>query len=79
MRVRAEHGYRFAALDQQRLVGIERAQCGNDRVERLPVAGRLSGAAIDDKVVRALGNFGVEVVHQHAKGCFLLPALARER
>ena len=37
---------------------------------------RPPGAAVDDEVVRALGDLGVEVVHQHAQGRFLLPAAA---
>jgi hypothetical protein len=35
-----------------------------------------TAAAVDDEVLRALGDLGIEVVVQHAKGGFLDPALA---
>ena len=49
---------------------------GDDGVERLPGARRLAGAAVDDEVVGIFGDLGIEVVHQHAQGRFLDPALA---
>ena len=55
-----------------------RLQGGDDGVEGLPVAGRLAGAAVDHEVLGALGDLGVEVVHEHAQGRLLLPALAGE-
>ena len=78
-RVRAEHGDRLAALHEQRLVVLERAQRAHDRVERLPVARRLPRAAVHHEIIRALGHLGIEVVHQHAQRGFLLPSLAGER
>ena len=54
---------RLAGLHEHRLVGLERAQRAHERVERLPVAGGAAGAAVDDEVVGALGDLGVEVVH----------------
>ena len=50
-------------------------ELAHDGVEALPVARGLADAAVDDEVLRALGHLGVEVVHQHAQGRFLLPAL----
>ena len=38
-----------------------------------------SGAAVNEEVLGALGNLFVEVVHEHAHGRFLVPALAGER
>ena len=38
-------------------------QGAHDRVEAVPVARGLAGAAVDDELVRALGDLGVEVVH----------------
>ena len=55
-----------------------RLSVAHDGVEGLPVARRLAGAAVDDEVVGALGDLGVEVVHEHAQGGFLLPALAAD-
>ena len=34
------------------------------------------GAAVDDEVVRVLGDLRIEVVHEHPERGFLLPALA---
>ncbi len=77
--VGAEHRHGLAALDDQCLVMIERPQRGDDGVERLPAARRPARAAVHDQVVGALGDVGIEVVHQHAQGRFLRPPLARER
>ncbi len=71
--MRAEHADRLARLHQQRLVVGERLEGADDRVVRLPAAGRLAGAAIDDEVLRTLGHLGVEVVHQHAHRRLGLP------
>ncbi len=73
-----EHADRLARLHEQRLVVLEAPQRRADDVERLPGARRLAGAAVDDEVVRALRHLGVEVVHEHAQGGFLLPAPAAD-
>ena len=44
----------------------------------LPIAGGAAGSAVDDEVLRALGDLFVEVVHQHAHGGFLGPSFAGE-
>ena len=41
-----------------------------------PGAGGLAAAAVDDQVLGPLGDLGVEVVHEHAQGGLLEPALA---
>jgi len=76
--VGADDADRLARLDQERLVGLEVAQGRHDRVERGPAAGGASGAAVDDQLVGVLGDLGVEVVHQHAQGGLLRPALRAE-
>ena len=76
--VGAEHADRLARLHEQRLVGLEVLERAHDRVERLPVAGGLARAAVDDEVLGALGDLGVEVVHEHAQGRLGLPALRGE-
>ena len=73
--VRAEHADRLAGLHEQRLVGLELVEGAHDRVVRLPAAGGLAGAAVDDEVFGVLGDLGVEVVHQHALGGLGAPAL----
>ena len=76
MRVRAKNSDGLAGLDQQSFVIFERAERRDDGVIRIPVARRFAAAAVDDQVFRLLGDFGIEVVHQHAQGGFLLPAFA---
>ncbi len=76
--VRAEDRDRFARLHEQRLVVLQRPEGSHDRVVGVPAARRPSGAAVDDEVVRSLGDVGVEVVHQHAHRGFLRPRTARE-
>ena len=52
------------------------AELADDRVEGVPAPRRAAGAAVDDEVVRVLGDLRVEVVHQHPERRFLLPAAA---
>ena len=74
-----KHSDRLARLDQQRLVVLERPQRLHDRVERLPVARRLSRSAVDDEIVRPLRDVGIEIVHQHPQRGFLRPPFAGQR
>jgi hypothetical protein len=76
--VGAEHAHRLAALDQQRLVTFEPPQRLHDALVAIPVARRLAGAAVDDQLVRPLGDGRVQVVHQHAHRRFLVPAQAAQ-
>ena len=71
-------GDRLAGLDEERVFRAEALEFANDGVEAFPVARGTADAAIDDEVLRALGHFGIEVVHQAAEGGFLLPAFAAE-
>ena len=73
----AEDADRLARLHQQRLVGLEAAQRGDDAVEALPVARGAADAAIDHQLARLLGDVGIEVVHQHAQRRLGEPALGR--
>ncbi len=73
--VRAEDADGLAGLHEQRLVGFELAQRGDDAVEAFPVARGAADAAVDDEFVRLLGDVGVEVVHEHAQRRFGEPAL----
>ena len=75
-RMRAHDPDRLARLDQQRLVVAELAQLADDRVEGGPRPRRASGPAVDDEVIRVLGDLRVEVVHEHPERGFLRPAAA---
>ena len=76
--VRAEDADRLARLHQQRLVGLQRAQRGDDAVEALPVARGPADAAVDDQLRRPLRHLRIEVVHEHAQRRFGEPALGGE-
>src|SRR5260370_42593881 len=47
-------------------------------MKRRPVPCRFAGAAVDDEVLRPLGNLGVEVVAEHPQRRLLLPAAGAE-
>ena len=63
----AEYADRLAGLDQQGLVVFQSAQRGDDGVETFPIARGAADAAIDDQLLRSLGDIGVQIVHQHAQ------------
>jgi|GEM_PF-2316126 len=73
--VSAEHAHRLARLDEQRLVGLQTLERGDDAVEALPVARGAADAAVDHELAGLLGHVRIEVVHQHAQGRFSQPAL----
>jgi hypothetical protein len=64
-RSRAEDTDRLPALDEQCLVLAEREQRPHERPQRLRVSRRFPGAAVDDELLRPLGDLGIEVVQQH--------------
>ena len=76
--VGAEHADRLAGLDQQGLVLLHGFQGAGDGVERGPGPDGAAGAAVDHQVIGALGDLGVQVVHEHAQRGFGLPALGGE-
>ena len=73
--VRLEHAHRLARLDEQRLVVVQVAQRRDDGVEALPVARGAADAAVDDQLLRILGDVRIEVVHQHPQRRLGEPAL----
>ena len=76
--VGAEDADGLAGLHQQRLVLFQRAQACDDPVIGFPVARRTADAAIDDELLGAFGDAGIEVVHQHPERRFGEPALGGE-
>jgi hypothetical protein len=74
-----KHTDGLAGLHQQRLVVLERGQFPDDRIVRGPVPCRFSGSPVDDEIVRALGDLGIEIVHEHPERRFLRPAFAGQR
>ena len=74
--VRRQHGDRLPGLDDERLVGAEPLERGDDAGERLLVARRAAATAVDDERRGVLGDLGIEVVEQAAQRAFLLPATA---
>ncbi len=76
--VGAEHADRLAGLHQERLVVAEVLQRADDRVVRIPGPSRATGSAVDDEVLRALGDLGIEIVHQHPHRGLLRPRAAAQ-
>ncbi len=73
-----EHAHGFAGLHQQSFIYVQLFQTFHDGVEAAPVACSPSDASIDDQRFGMFGDFRVEVVHQHAQGCFGEPAARDE-
>jgi hypothetical protein len=73
-----EHADGAAGLHEQGFVVFELLQGGDDAVEVGPAPGGAAGTAVDDELIGFFGDVGIEVVHEHAQGGFLLPALAGE-
>ena len=78
-RMRPEDADGLSALDEQRLVGLEREEARDEGAEGRRVARRLPRAAVDDELLRVLGHLGVEVVEEHPEGRLGLPRLRVER
>ncbi len=76
--VRLEHAHGFARLHQQSLVVLQVLKARNNGVVCLPTPRRPPRSAVDDEVLRPLGDVRVEVVHEHAHRSFLLPAFAND-
>ena len=65
--MRREDADRLPRLHEQRLVRAKLEQRPDDRAQCIVRAGRLPRSAVDDELLRVLGNLGIEVVQQHAK------------
>ena len=65
--VRREDADGLARLHEQRLVRAELEQRADDRAQRIVRARRTTRAAVDDELLRVLGDLGVEIVQQHAQ------------
>ena len=74
--VRRKDGDGLAGLDKQCVFGAEAFELADDGVVALPIACGFANAPVNDEVGGALGDFGVEIVHQAAQRSFLLPAFA---
>src|SRR5207253_9197812 len=74
--VGAELADRLARLNEQGLVVLKPAQRTDNGVETFPTSCRPSGTAVNDYSVWRFCNLGIEIVHQHASGGFLMPGLA---
>ena len=78
-RMRPKDGDRFARLDDERFIVLEPAECGDNRVERLPRPGRAAGATIHDQFIGTFRYGRVQIVHQHSQCGFLRPSFAGDR
>ncbi len=69
-----EHADRLAGLHQQGLVVVQVGQTFDDLVVAFPVTCRTTDTTVNHQFFRVLGDFRVEVVHQHAQRRFSQPA-----
>ena len=76
--MRLEDADWFAGLHEQGFVVGQILQRLDDGAVGFPTARGASGSSVNDKVFRTLGDFFVEVVHEHAHGGFLLPAFTAD-
>ena len=67
--------HRLAGLHQQGFIRFQILKGFYDGIKSFPAARCTAGAAVDHEVLGALGNLGVEVIHEHAQGRFGLPRL----
>ena len=74
----AQNAHWLTRLDQQRLIVLQALERAHNGVEGGPVARSLPCAAVNHQLVRSFGYFRIEIVHQHAQGSFLLPALGAQ-
>src|SRR6266571_9046095 len=75
--VRLEDRHRLPALHDEGLVVAEGPERLDDAVERVPVPRGLTGASVDDEIVRLLRV--LKVVLEHPENGLLPPTLAAER
>jgi len=68
----------LAGLDEERVFRAKALQFAHDGVEAVPVARGAANASVYHEVLRALGDFGVEIVHEAAESGFLLPTTTAE-
>ena len=71
--MRPEHAHGLAALDEQRLVLAEAQEAADKPPKRLMIARSLSRAAVDDELLRPLGDLAIQIVEQHAEWRLRLP------
>src|SRR4029453_13464545 len=74
--VGSEFSHRLSRLHKKRLVIFEIAQGSENRIEGFPAPRGAPRSAINDESVRGFGYIGIEIVHQHPHGRFLMPAFA---
>src|SRR4051794_27579348 len=76
--MRAKLADRLSRLDEQSFVILEGSERTDDRIESLPATAGPAGAAINHELVGIFCDLRIEIVHEHAERCLLLPALAAD-
>jgi hypothetical protein len=71
-----EFSNRLSRLHKERLIVFEIAKGSDNRIESFPAPGGATRSTVNDKAVRRFGYIGIEIVHQHPHGRFLMPAFA---
>ncbi len=68
----------FAGLHEECVFVSKLLKLVHDGMKAVPVARGLADAAVDHQVRGAFAHFRVEIIHQAAEGCLLLPAFAAQ-
>src|SRR5437763_9449823 len=71
-----EFSHRFPRLDEKRFIILQFAQRSDNRVEGFPASRSAARSAINNKAFGIFGDVGIEIVHKHPQGRFLVPAFA---
>src|ERR1700722_1700470 len=67
----------LARLNDQGFVVFQTLERADNVMKCFPASRCATRATIDDQIAWVFGNFFIEVIHQCAKRCFLMPAFAR--
>ncbi len=76
--MRAEDADGFSGLNEECLVAVQVFERAHDGVERFPRPRRFPRASVDNEILGALGDIGIQVVQEHSQRRFLAPASARQ-
>ena len=74
--MRAKNANRFARLNQQGFIGRQCLERLKNRLEAIPVAGRLADTPIDHKRLRIFSDLGIQIVLDHPPGALNQPVAA---
>ena len=76
--MRAKNAHRLTRLNQQGFVGRQCLERLENRLEAIPVAGRLADAPIDHQLLRIFSDLGIQIVLDHPPRALDQPVAAMQ-